>query len=284
MPLFASAAVLAGCEVGVLPSPAGREPIQVQGGQFFPGPLPESDAGPAVVALNSADNLVFPGQAGKVLSGDVAGGGNAILMRLADLGTGYWSVPVGSPDPQMPGAITWSANVDFAWTIPPGNHDMLFSAMGLDGTAGPALHNPYLFQSSVPTGKAVVSLAWDSSADLDLHLVTPDGHEIDPKHPTSASLDGGTSTGAGTLDRDSNASCVQDGFREEDVVFADAPLPGNYLVRVDMFSACGAPAADFVVTVRVDGNVTKTVKGRLLDTDADGGGPGSGLFVAQITF
>jgi len=64
----------------------------------------------------------------------------------------------------------------------------------------------------------------------------------------------------------------------------DALPPGSYLVRVDMASACGAAAADFVLTVRVDGAVTQTVKGRLLALQADGGGPGSGLFVAQLSF
>jgi hypothetical protein len=277
-------ALLAGCEVGVRPTTGQLEPFQVQGGQFFPGELPGSDAGPAVVAINSADNLVFPGQAGKQLSGDVAAGATSILMRFADLGTGYWSVPVGSPDPQMAGALTWSASCDFSWSIPPGTHDLLFAAMGLDGVAGPAQKNPYLFQSATPAGKVVISLAWDSGADLDLHLVTPGGQELDPKHPTTAPLDAGATPppGTGLLDRDSNGNCVPDGFRREDVVFAEAPPPGSYLVRVDMFSACGAPSADFVLTVTADGAVAKTVKGRLLDTDADGGGLGSGLFVAQL--
>ena len=51
-----------------------------------------------------------------------------------------------------------------------------------------------------------------------------------------------------------------------------------------MFSSCGAPSADFVVTVRKDGLVTDTIKGRLLDIDADNGavdGGVPGLFVAQ---
>jgi hypothetical protein len=96
--------------------------------------------------------------------------------------------------------------------------------------------------------------------------------------------DGGLPPGTAVLDRDSNADCVEDAYREEDAVFADAPAPGNYIVRVDMFSACGAPAADFVVTERVHGAVTKTAKGILLAADADGGGPGSGVFVMQLSF
>jgi hypothetical protein len=275
---FLAAALCAGCKVGYVPGTGVGEPFLVEGGQFFPGPLPTSDAGPAVVALNSMDNLAFAGQAGKQLSGDVTGGATSVLMRFADLGTGYWSVPVGSPDPQMVGDITWSATLDFAWSIPPGNHDMLFTAMDANGTAGPPQTNTYLVQSTIPMGKVVVTLDWDSNADLDLHLATPEGIDLSPKHLTT-SIDGGPPDGV--IDRDSNANCVQDGFRQEDAIFAGKPLIGVYGISVDMFSACGAPSADFVVTVRVDGNVTLTFKGRLLSTDADGGGPG--LSVGQYT-
>lgn len=51
------------------------------------------------------------------------------------------------------------------------------------------------------------------------------------------------------FDRDSLQSCVPDGIREEDLVFADQPAPGNYDVRVDPFAACGQPAAHFTVNV-----------------------------------
>ncbi|MFT3769962.1 MAG: hypothetical protein QM820_31425 [Minicystis sp.] len=154
-------------------------------------------------------------------------------------------------------------------------------------------------QSSAPKGKVVISLHWDSPADLDLHLTNPDGSEIDPKHPSAEPIDGGTSAddpyiyppGTGVLNRDSNGSCIQDGFREEDIVFAEAPLPGKYLLRVDMFASCSAPAANFVVTVREDGAVTQTIKGRLLDIDADNGtapgdagATGAGLFIGQLTY
>jgi hypothetical protein len=272
------AALSAGCKVGYVPGAGAGEPFIVEGGQFFPGPLPTSDAGPTVASLASMDNLAFPGQAGKQLSGDVTSGSTSVLMRFADLGTGYWSVPVASPDPQMIGDITWSATLDFAWTLPPGNHDMLFTAMDSNGSAGPPFTNTYTIKSPIPTGKVVVSLNWDSNADLDLHIATPEGIDLSPKHLTT-SIDGGPPDGV--IDRDSNANCVQDGFRQEDAIWAGKPLIGVYLVSVDMFSSCGAPSADFVVTVRVDDAVTQTFKGRLLYTDADGGGPG--LMVGSYT-
>jgi hypothetical protein len=289
IPPLAAAALCAGCKVGYAPTTGVDEPFLVEGGQFFPGPLPTGDAGPCVLPpINSLNNLAFAGQAGKQLTGDVSGGATSVLMRFADLGTGYWSVPVGSPDPQVMSwtclgqkvstAITWSATLDFSWSIPSGSHDMLFSTMDESGNVGPTLTNTYLVQPTLPTGKVVVSLQWDSSADLDLHLGTPEGIDLSPKQ-LSTSVDGGPADGI--IDRDSNANCVQDGFRQEDAVFANKPTPGDYLIRVNMFSACGAPSADLVVTVRVDGAVTLTFPGRLLSTDVDNGG--IGLFVGQYT-
>jgi hypothetical protein len=133
-----------------------------------------------------------------------------------------------------------------------------------------------------------VSLSWDSDADLDLRLVAPNGKELDPKHLTTATaIDGGADSippGTGVLDRDSNAGCIIDGIRQEDVIFADRPTPGTYLVRVDMFDACQTPGANFVVEVYVRGALVLSRAGRLLDIDADGGGPGAGLFVAELKF
>jgi hypothetical protein len=121
-------------------------------------------------------------------------------------------------------------------------------------------------------------------------LTSPSGKELDPKHPsTTAIADAGADAGFplpgfGTLDRDSNAACVSDGYRAENVVWDDeagAPEAGLYVVRVDMFSACGAPSADFNFTLYVDGVATLHRVGRLLDINADGGGPG--LFVTEFT-
>jgi hypothetical protein len=287
-PLLALA-LLAGCDDAGVPFTRGaREPVQVEGGQFHAGDLPADTGGPKVTTLNSQANLLFAGQAGKKITGDAEKGATAIAVRLHDVGAGYWTVPVGTPDPQTMGDLTWEADCDFAWDLKPGMYYLDFAAVNEAGAFGPVNNLPLLVQSAVPEGKVVISLQWDSAADLDLHLVTPSGNELDPKHPVTEPPDGGAGDmpppNVGVLDRDSNASCTQDGFREEDVVFAGAPSPGTYLVRVDMFSACGAPAADFVLTVRVDGAVTQTVKGRLLDIDADGGGPGSGLFVANLSF
>ncbi len=278
------AGLLPGCDVGVGPADSSFEPIQVPAGELFPGPLP-AGTGPAVQTILAPSTVLGAGFAGWKVNGDADLGTYSVALRFVDLGTGYWSVPVGPPDVMTNGAATWAATCDFAWNLPPGKHDLGFAALDGNGNAGPTNTLTLDIQSPIPSGKVVVSLRWDSNADLDLHLVAPDGTELWSGHPnTYNGTDGMLPPGTGVLDRDSNADCVEDGYREEDAVFTDQPAPGTYLVRVDMVSACGAPSADFVVEVRQDGRVTQTIKGLLLAMDADGGGPGTGLFVAQLAF
>jgi hypothetical protein len=269
----------------VSPPDSAFEPFQVNGGTFFPGPLPTGTTGPAVQTILVPSTVFKAGFGGWNIGGDADLGAYAVGMRFVDLGTGYWSVPVGPPDVQVSGAASWSASASFSLAIAPAAYDLEFAAVDGMGNAGPANKLTVNIQSRVPAGKVVVTLRWDSNADLDLHLVAPDGTELWSGHPnTYAGNDGMVPMGTAALDRDANASCVEDNFRQEDAVFKDPPIPGAYLVRVDMVSACGAPSADFVVEVREDGMLTKSIDGRLLARDADGGGPGTGLFVAQLNF
>jgi hypothetical protein len=303
------AGCLTGCDEGVSATHGVTEPIQVRypsnanltkgqplPAQFFPGSLPEGTKGPALRPLDLKSFTLFAGQANKKITADAAQGAGAVALRFADLGTGYWLVPTGAVDmaaPQAPGDLTWEADCDFAANLPVGSHDLIFAAVSGDGVWGPQISHPFIVDSVVPVGKVVISLVWDSAADLDLHVMLPDGKNVSPKSPVTQLPDGGSGTnndpynfppGTGVFDRDSNGRCVPDNLREEDLVFADQPPPGTYLLYVDMFSSCGAPSADFVVTVRKDGLVTDTIKGRLLDIDADNGavdGGVPGLFVAQ---
>jgi hypothetical protein len=147
------------------------------------------------------------------------------------------------------------------------------------------------------TGAAVVSLTWDSNADLDLQMVTPSLVQVDAKHTASAArVDGGLPAGEGALERDSNIGCVPDGHRQENIVWATPPTPGQYLFKVDMFASCGEPVANFVLRVYVGGELKLTQAGRLLGSDADNGVVGdpaadkgtraasSALAVANYTF
>jgi hypothetical protein len=284
----------AGCGDSATASSGAAEPLRVTNGQFFAGDFPAPDGGPDIATPDTFRTSEIPaGFTGKKIGGLSPDNSLSVALALRGLSHGYWIVPMGVPD-ALTDNLTWQAVMDFSRTIPAGDQFLHLAAADRSGRFGAPKELHLTMLPLTPAGHVVASLSWGNNADLDLHLTGPSGKELDPKHPNSGELiDAGADAGlplpgSGLLDRDSNAGCVSDGYRSENVVWdaeAGAPKPGTYLVRVDMFNACGVPAADFVFDLYIDGQPQPDQHrvGRLLDTDADGGGPGSGLFVSEFT-
>jgi hypothetical protein len=140
-----------------------------------------------------------------------------------------------------------------------------------------------------PNGTLVVSLSWDTEADLDLHVVVPGGVEVwagninSYQLPPPGTVQDASWQDGGILDFDSNAGCVIDGRRAENVVWQAPPPSGTYLVRVDTASLCGVPDARWTVTVFENGAQVASSEGESLPTDTRfSKGPGSG--VDALTF
>jgi hypothetical protein len=131
--------------------------------------------------------------------------------------------------------------------------------------------------TQVGAGTLQVSLSWNSPSDVDLHLVEPNGEEIYYGHKTSAS--------GGVLDLDSNAGCNIDGVNNENITWTDPSVPpdGEYIVRVDYWSACEEQSASYTVTVNNCGQ-RQTFNGSFAPGDADGGSSGSGVEVSRFDF
>ncbi len=313
--------VICACE-GQGPSVLPNEPIQVVGGQFIAGPLPgtpqadggANPVGPLAVTQVSVPVLpVGPGAVGLSVSGEVTTDAVSVGAALADLGAGYWVVPVGSTDP-LTAQYTFSFSMNVNPTDPPGVHLLRVVAIGAKGNAGQANDSPICLGNPVPDNghvcnpakappSAVISLSWDTGFDLDLDVMLPDGTNLSPKSPVGKLVDGGTAALA--FDRDSWGACVPDGFYQEDLVFQEVPPPGTYEIRVDPFAACGQPAAHFTVNVYVsqpagqcavcrDSQLTSacascqlglvsTQSGELLASQVTGGAA-PGLFVQNQTF
>ena len=108
-----------------------------------------------------------------------------------------------------------------------------------------------------------------ADANLDLHVVQPDGFELYLNgQSTAGETDGGS---YGFIDDNSNANCVIDGQRHEDVVFMEGPPPGDYTVRVDAFSLCGQADAQWqVIATLADGTVAGTARWEATDADTRG--------------
>ena len=134
-------------------------------------------------------------------------------------------------------------------------------------------------------GPLEITLRWNTSDDLDLHMVGPNGCELwygNPNRPDLAS----TCSTQGELDLDSNAACSVTGAGPvENIIFPAGTVlnPGAYSVRVDLFESCGSTEAiPFEVSVRHGSSTTQTC-GSIQPSQADQGSAGSGTVAASFT-
>lgn len=320
LPLLALAV---GC-AGESPTAGGDEPVRADHPtlrpQFHEGELPglppltldEIRGGvrrvtPAVSSLDVTGLAVAPSRTDKSIRGRVSTDAAAVAVRLLGLGSGYWVLPVGAPDPLNSGEYGFAMSLEFTRTIPAGFHSLGFAAIGPDGIAGQQTALGLCFLPDVPDDwnacdpaleppELVVSLGWDVDADLDLVVVTPSGQVVDAKNRTTAERQPGQpvdpdADGVGVLDHDSNGGCALDGLRRENLVFRQRPPAGRYAVFVNLFAACGQGSAHFRLTLhsRVDHGdgsfsqvETFSRSGALLEAQQNGGET-PGLFVTEFT-
>ena len=306
----------AGCSSGVQADVGITEPIQVSGGQFVSGPLPgtppsnvapAADAGTTLASLSVTsvtftNAFIISGISGTSVSGLATSDAVAVGVQLKDQGSGYWVVPMQGQDVQFPGQSDFGFSMSLNPADTPGNTDLRVVALDASGHAGQQTNAPICILSRVPDNEhacfpkkkvppAVFTLTWDTNFDVDLHVITPGGYDVNPKTLlTSKPYDGGLPPPAtlGLIDRDSIGNCAIDGWREEDLVFQDTPPNGSYLIYAAPFSSCGQSVVHFTFNLYEagsDGNLhsTFTRSGELLANDVTGG-TSDGLFVAEKVF
>ena len=128
--------------------------------------------------------------------------------------------------------------------------------------------------TTVGTGDVQISVSWNSSADVNLHVIEPNGTEIYYANPRSST--------SGELDLDSNAGCGSDGPRVENIRWPSGRAPlGRYTVRVDHWSNCSASLTNYVVRV-INGTSSQTFTGTFTGS-GDQGGAGSGVTITSFT-
>lgn len=181
---------------------------------------------------------------------------------------GYWRLPVSGTATSVQVVLALAQE-------PPRNSFSIDYSAGSGGTLG-APDTESIALVTVGTGDVQVSLSWDAESDVDLHVIDPTGEEI---------YYGATeSTTGGALDLDSNAGCIIDGKKNENITWpAGTPRRGTYTVRVDYWDSCGVAATNYVVAVHVKGRPSVAYTGRLTGL-GDNGGAGSGQTVATFTY
>jgi len=281
--LLLIAAAAAGCG-GATPGSGATAWLRASGGQLVAGELAAESgvSGPTVDGISSRNTLVFPGAQGRTLGGSISGTATGVLIGLSG-DSAHWILPAGVEDTQTAGDFTFGTQLSFSPEIPLGDRPLVLRAVDASGQVGPAQVLPLKVQPLVPAGTLVVTLAWDSESDLDLHVTVPnpDGAPFDVwskaplalQPPADAPLTPDQVKAAGLLDFDSNSQCLIDGRRQENLVFAQPPPAGTYEVRVDAFSMCGQPTARWQALAVTDGDVDHPVGqafGQASDLDTRG--------------
>jgi hypothetical protein len=265
--------LLVGCGDGGVQARSGLEALlQVADAQYFHGAFPATaGGGPTILGLRVVSQTMRVGQTERALGGSASSDSVSVALQL-DGDPGYWVRPVGGADPVLADSLAFDANLGFSRFITAGPHDLVVAASTASGTWGEAARLRFTFVdlNAPSTPQLQVRLRWDVDADLDLHVVQPDGFEIWSRKistyepPVVGIIDQNAANAAGHLDFDSNAACHLDGRREENVLYGSPPPPGGYTVRVDTFSMCGQSAAHWTLDVLSQGQLLTSVSGTSL--------------------
>jgi hypothetical protein len=276
------------------------EPLLVQDSEFQSSSLADEEAEgeAAITSISFSVGSVRAGARGVPVSGRASGDAYAVAIGLEGQGSGYWTHRVGAEDPVAPGELTFDVLVDLGANVEPGPSQLRIAAVDERGALGEAQlldicilpefqDNGNACDPSVAPPLAVLSLSWDSDADLDLTLVSPSG-KVYNKSRRGVADDAGKVLAS--FDRDSNSGCVLDNKRREDFVIQELPESGKWRVYANMFDACGAVAARFTAETyqrRKTGEDSYALRrvarvhGQFLRAQADGGG-GSPLYLTSF--
>lgn len=225
---------------------------------------PTQGSGP-VVNVTGSSALIEGGSAIRTLSASTAF--SRIVIAVMGI-EGYYELTLTS-------SVT---TIDVILTVaqtPPSTFTLQYGAG--TGSGFGAFDTESVNVVNVGTGTIQVSVSWDAETDVDLHLIEPGGTEIYYGNDVA--------TSGGTLDLDSNAGCYIDGKKNENITYPANVTPprGTYTVRVDYWSSCSLAKTNYVVTVRVSGQPTRTYTGSFTGS-GDSGGAGSGTTITTFTF
>jgi len=248
----------------------------VQDATYIEKVFPKASSGtkPEIISVNG-NTSVIPGGSNPIAI-QTNGNIDKILVGVDDVG-GYFSLPASN-----------TKNTDYLFYILMNQNlskDTFKIVVAVQDSNGSISEHVTIEVSlvEVGTGKLQISCAWNKLNDVDLHLVEPDGEEI--------YYGNGTSSNGGELDLDSNAGCSLDYVNNENITYGDQAVveSGEYIVRVDLWSACNVTDnTSYNVNVYYNGvQITPTTgtnpyQGSFTPNDADSGSFGDGVEVMRF--
>jgi hypothetical protein len=274
------------CAETASPDPGTRALLRVAEGQFIPGKLPSESGGPELLATRLAHDRIVPAAQGESFAGTLGEHATAVVLGL-DGDVGHWVVTAGPAALTEPDFPTFSATLSFARSLRTRALTLRVAAVDARGRIGPFSSELLTVSEDAVDSPLVVRLRWDNGADLDLHLLLPNGEEIFAGNinaqvaaaPGQPASDPNAFRDAGVLNFDANANCVIGGRSEERITFPSAPAAGEYVVRVATASLCGESVAHFHVEALLDSVQVGAAEGTCLAQDTRGGrGRGAGLY------
>jgi hypothetical protein len=277
-------ALALGCAEAASSDPGVRARLHVEQGQFVEGALPDESGGTEIVSTRLAHDRIAPGARSESFSGALASDATSVVMGLEG-DVGHWVVRAGAASLIEPELPTFTATLSFARALRAGKLTLRAAAVDARGRVGPYLSQTLTVTADAGGAALLVRLRWDNDADLDLHLVTPEGEEIFAGNvnaqvappPGQSARDPTAFRDAGQLSLDSNANCRGDGRREESIVFPGSPGAGIYVVKVATPSLCGESVAHYHVEAFLEGARVGAADGTSLPQDTRfGAGRGAG--------
>ncbi len=240
--------------------------LQVPGAQFRPGPFPAETGGPAALALTTRHSEVLVGDVGESLRG--------VLEPSARRGDRHRRVrryvarAGRACRPRYARQCDRESDVGVVDDFPARPFILRVAASDEAGRFGVSATTMLVANDLVePPGELVFGLHWDSSADLDLHVVDLNGEawSDDPNTyqppPPGEPADPLEYMNGGILDHDGNKGCHRDGRPNEHIVWTKPPPAGEYVVRVDARSMCKDASAAWRVEVHRNGELQTQARG-----------------------
>ncbi|MFN8651249.1 MAG: hypothetical protein U0133_05035 [Gemmatimonadales bacterium] len=220
------------------------------------GPAPAEAGGPAA-AVSGISLMINGGSSQQTVNAGAAF--TKVILAVDGLNNYYeLTLPAGVTTQGIvisANPAAYASNMTFAYAVEDGS--------GVGAYARQAMR--FL---QVGTGDIQISVAWDDSADVDLHVIDPNGDHIFFGNRTVGS--------GGTLDLDANAACGRNTppgggdptfVSNENVVWpAGKAIPGQYVVFLHLWSACGLTTTNYVATVQRAGAQPQIVQGTFTGT------------------